>query len=283
MRNYTAATRLILAAAVEGSVLFYDLGETLSLAADGRRNRDQEERQQRIAKDWNRFRARTAAKLETVLGRHWPKAVRLTPVLPDAREEINRLIRLDDIVLKLHEYDSGSVYLSGTVLQDADGEHVNEDGVLMSECDPEGKPYPKAGPGERRWRVSMSYKGGVSSSDYHGIVCTPTAREAVEVKLAWNDDPENPLNKVNAQGFRPSDLFSCKREDLGFASAYDIDDEGSTFYFNGPNLEENDETRKVNKAFEIMSRLDTDPGAKSEFDSLLAEAMAASMGGMRLL
>src|SRR5690606_18427615 len=110
MREYHKNTRIILVAKVDGAVLFYDLGQKLSLHV---RDRDQSDRYERIGKDCSRFKVRDVKKLEGVIARHYPKWSRIDPVEADPREEINRLLIANECVLRIKDYQGGGSRITG--------------------------------------------------------------------------------------------------------------------------------------------------------------------------
>lgn len=186
---------------------------------------------------------------KTIL-KHFPDAEPIVGVHEDARLEANRLCDLGEVFVgEFREYSGKWSFDCRMTNRMAENfEYIHPDGTLDRFVNViTGKKYPVPGEGEAAYRISYSYEGGVSGTDYHAVTVAKTPREAIEKLLAQHE--KQFTERPDKFGFLAE---SCKREKLVSASAVNIETD-ETFWFSGPDLTENDHTRALGNLFTMVA------------------------------
>lgn len=209
--------------------------------------------------------------------KHFPAAEEISSVHEDTRLEANRLCDLGEVYQgEFREYGSKFTYNCHMTMRRAENnEYIHPDGTMDRFVNLiTGEKYPTPGPGERAWRISYVYKDGVSGSDFHEIIIAPEPREAIEKLLAIHE-------KQFAENGDMAGFFgeACKRDNLLSASAEDIATD-QYFWFSGPDLVEDDQSKALTGLFGAMASGDADK-MNAMMASIMQTTGAKSIGFMR--
>lgn len=230
----------------------------------------------KLTRNIRRLRKLDTANVVNTIYKHFPAAEEVTGVHDDDRLEANRLCDLGEVFTgQFRVYDGKPSYTCNTTMRRAENnEYIHPDGTLDRFVNIiTGEKYPTPGPGERAWRISYVYKGGVSGSDFHEIIIAAEPRDAIEKLLAIHE-------KQFAENGDMAGFFgeACKRENLLSASAEDIATD-QYFWFSGPDLVEDEQSKALTGVFSAMASGDADE-LNAMMETIMQTTGAKSIGFM---
>ncbi len=205
---------------------------------------------EKLTRNIRLLRNQSTANVVNTIYKHFPAAEEISAVHEDERLESNRLCDLGEVFDgQFREYGGKWTYHANLTLRRAENnEYIHPDGTLDRFVNTiTGEKYPVPGEGERAWRISYVYKGGVSGSDFHEIIIAAEPRDAIEKLLAIHE-------KQFAENGDMAGFFgdACKRENLLSATAEDIATD-QYFWFSGPDLVEDVRAKAMTNLFATLS------------------------------